>query len=467
VVPVTTATQGDVYEVVNPSTLEVVDEVSTSTPADVDAAIGRAASAQPDWYAAGYTERAAVMAASARTIADNVDELASLLTREQGKPLAEAKIEVLRTAGTLSYYAELPAAEKSPARELGDGVSGYLLRLPLGVCAAIVPWNFPLALLINKLAPALITGNAVVAKPSPTTPLASTRVVELMLEAGVPGGVLELAIGGRDVGVQLIQHPLVRMISFTGSTHTGREVMSLAAEGLKRLTLELGGNDAFIVHGDADLDSALNAAVSSRFFNTGQGCIATKRIYAHSPIHERFTSLLAERIAGLKVGDGFDPEVKVGPLHTAQQREAVERLTVDAVARGATISVGGGRPDDVGPGYFLEPTLIVGTSDDAQLLTEECFGPVLPVFSYESIGEAIDRANATRYGLGSSVWTSDPAVIEAAVTMLQAGYTWVNTTALIYEAMPHGGMKESGFGKEKGPEALDEYSEWKSVIRSD
>ena len=462
----TITARGEAYDVVNPSTLEVVDQVRESTLADVDTAISKAASVQPEWSATDHDARAAVIAAGARRILDHADELAALLTCEQGKPLAESRIEVLRSAGTLSFYAELPRPEKSPVRDLADHLTGSVVRLPLGVCAAIVPWNFPLGLLANKLAPGLVTGNTLVTKPSPSTPLASKRFIELLFEAGLPEGVVEFVLGGRDVGMHLITHPLVRMISFTGSTRVGKEVMATAAEGLKRLTLELGGNDALIVHHDADLDAVVDAAVSSRFFNAGQGCIATKRIYAHTSIHDAFTRQLSERVADLRVGDGFTEDVKVGPLHSAQQRDSVERLAKDAIERGARVAVGGGRPDGAGPGYFFEPTVIVGTSDDAELMREECFGPVLPIFTYESISEAIDKANSTRYGLGSSVWTSDPAVIEASIDMLQAGYTWVNTPAFIYDAMPHGGVKESGFGKEKGFEALDEFTVLKSVIRS-
>ena len=277
----------------------------------------------------------------------------------------------------------------------------------------------------NKLVPALATGNTVVVKPAPTTPLAAQRCIELLYEAGLPEGVVEIVIGGADVGAALIEHPLIRKVSFTGSTVTGKAIMALAAKGLKRLTLELGGNDAMIVCEDADIVGAARAAAVGRFFNAGQACIATKRIYVHRSKYGEFVERVSERAAKLPVGDGFDPSVRMGPLHSQPQRESVEGFVRDALEHGAKAAAGGKRSDH-GKGYFFEPTVLVDVADDARLIREECFGPVLPVMVFDSIDEAFARANSTVFGLGSSIWTSDTALQERAVRELDAGYTWIN-----------------------------------------
>ena len=450
------------YTVSNPSTLESVGEVPASTTKDVASVVEAAARAFPAFSQTPFAERAAILKRAARSLRDAADEIAAILTREQGKPFKEARIEVERCADTFDLYGASDVCAESSSREL-PGKTARVVRRPLGVCAAIVPWNFPLTLMANKLVPALATGNTVVVKPAPTTPLAASRCIELLCAAGLPRGVVGVVIGGVDVGVALIEHPLVRKVSFTGSTVTGKSIMASASKGLKRLTLELGGNDAMIVCEDADLVGAARAAAVGRFFNAGQACIATKRIYVQRSKYDEFVSRVAERATNLPIGDGFDPKVRMGPLHSKAQRESVEDFVRDALSRGAKVAAGGGRPSQ-GPGYFFEPTVLVGVPDDARLIHEECFGPVLPVIPFDTIEEAFALANGTVFGLGSSIWTGDSALQERAVRELDAGYTWINDIATDHDTLPFGGVKESGFGKERGVEVLNEYTEAKSVV---
>jgi len=457
------------HAVTNPSTLEHAGEVEFSSIEDVQREVQHAHDAFATWSKTPFAERAAILRKAAAAMRTFAGEIAATLTREQGKPLKEAKIEVERCADTFELYAADDMAALSSTRAKsrdGDYVPGKdarVVRRPLGACAAIVPWNFPLTLMANKLVPALATGNTVVVKPAPSTPLAASRCIELLYEAGLPDGVVGIVIGGADVGAALIEHPHIRKVSFTGSTATGKAIMALAAKGLKRLTLELGGNDAMIVCEDADIAGAARAAAVGRFFNAGQACIATKRIYVHRSKYDEFVERVSERASKLPVGDGFDPNVRMGPLHSQPQRESVEGFVRDALEHGAKAAAGGRRPDK-GKGYFFEPTVLVGVADDARIIREECFGPVLPVMPFDSIDEAFARANSTIFGLGSSIWTADKAVQERAVRELDAGYTWINDIATDYDRLPFGGVKESGFGKERGTEVLGEYLELKSVV---
>src|SRR5579872_570432 len=348
--------------VTNPSTLEHVGEVELSSREDVQREIVHAHDAFAKWRSTPFAERAAILRKTAELLRKFKAEIAATLTREQGKPVKEAVIEVERTADTFDLYGtdEIGDLLSSRAKSPGDYVPGKdsrIVKRPLGVCVAIVPWNFPLTLMANKLVPALATGNTVVVKPAPTTPLAAQRCIELLYEAGLPAGVVGVVVGGADAGAALIEHPLIRKVSFTGSTATGKAIMALAAKGLKRLTLELGGNDAMIVCEDADIVAAARAAAVGRFFNAGQACIATKRIYVHRSKYDEFVERVSERASKLPVGDGFDPNVRMGPLHSQPQRESVEGFVRDALERGAKAAAGAKRPDS--KGYFFEPTVLV------------------------------------------------------------------------------------------------------------
>lgn len=461
---------GETREIHNPADGELVGTALDGTPADVDRAVRGAHEAFPDWWATPAAARGRILYRCTRAVLDAEEELARLLTAEQGKPLAEARMEVRRLAHTLEHYAGLaknlrggyvPDLDENPRRH------GLILKRPLGVCAAIVPWNFPLSLLGNKLAPALVTGNTMVVKPAETTPLTSTRVIRLLHEAGVPANVVNTVLGaGPVVGEALVTHPLVAKVGFTGATETGRRVMAGAAGSIKRVTLELGGSDPMIVCADADVDRAVSAASVGRFFNCGQACLAVKRVFLFEEIAEEFTGKLAGKVRRLTVGPGTEEGVRLGPLHTAAQRDELEAQVRDAVERGARILVGGSRPEGarLAKGHFYLPTLLTDVPGDSRMATEEVFGPVLPLFRVRSLEEAIGRANSTVYGLGSSIWTRDLGRATAAAERLEAGYTWINSVNKIYDELPFGGFKQSGLGQEHGEEALECYLQTKSVV---
>jgi succinate-semialdehyde dehydrogenase/glutarate-semialdehyde dehydrogenase len=321
----------------------------------------------------------------------------------------------------------------------------------------------------NKLGPALLAGNTMVIKPAETTPLTDLRVISLFFEAGLPKGAINVVTGeGAVVGEEIVVNPKVRKIGFTGSTEVGRRVMERAAQGIKRVTLELGGSDPMIVCDDADIDSAVKAAAVGRFFNCGQACLAIKRLYLFDSVADRFIDQLAARVKKLKVGNGLSEGVIVGPMHSAAQRDEVESQVRDALDRGAQAIVGGGRlgGEEYDRGHFFAPTLLVDVPEDARVAKEEVFGPALPIFRVRSLEEAIEKANDSIYGLGSSIWTNDLNRATRAAERIEAGYTWINSAQTIYDELPFGGFKQSGLGKEHGLEALDYYTETKSVVVS-
>jgi len=461
---------GETREIRDPADGELVGPALDGTPADVDRAVRGAHEAFPAWWATPASARGRILYRCTEALLEAQEELARLLTAEQGKPLAESRMEVRRLAHTLEHYAGLaknlrggyvPDLDEKPHRH------GLILKRPLGVCAAIVPWNFPLSLLGNKLAPALVAGNTMVVKPAETTPLTSTRVIRLLHEAGVPAGVVNTVLGtGPVVGEALVTHPLVAKVGFTGATETGRRVMAGAAATIKRVTLELGGSDPMIVCADADVDRAVSAASVGRFFNCGQACLAVKRVFVFEEIAEEFTEKLTAKVRRLTVGPGTDESARLGPLHTAVQRDKVESQVRDAVERGARVLVGGARPDGerFARGHFYLPTLLTDVPDDSRMVTEEVFGPALPLFRVRTLEEAIERANSTIYGLGSSIWTRDLDRATAAAERLEAGYTWINTVNKIYDELPFGGFKQSGLGQEHGEEALECYLQTKAVV---
>jgi acyl-CoA reductase-like NAD-dependent aldehyde dehydrogenase len=414
-------------------------------------------------------QRAALMFKAANNLREHLGEIQQLLTKEQGKTLLESKIEAERLAENLEFFAGLHGALRGQHVEIARPKAyGMVVKRPLGVVGAIVPWNFPLTLMANKICPALIVGNTVIVKPASTAPLAIARCVELINAAGFPPGVLNVVTGpGAVVGEELIRHPLVRKIGFTGETETGKRVMSLASAELKHVTLELGGSDPMIVCEDADLGEAVKAAGVGRFFNCGQACLAIKRLYLLEEIADQFVDGLKQNAERRwTVGNGMEKETRMGPLHTAGGREELERMVQDAVDRGAKVVTGGKRPEGANfeKGNFYLPTLLVDVPDDATIATEECFGPALPIFRVKDLDEAIERANSSKYGLGSSIWTKDIKKAHIATERLEAGYTWVNSLQIAVDELPFGGTKQSGFGKEHGTEVLDYYTEGKSVM---
>jgi succinate-semialdehyde dehydrogenase/glutarate-semialdehyde dehydrogenase len=460
---------GKTMPVRNPANGEAVGEVPRGTVADVDAAVNAAAAAFPGWAATSGTKRARLMHEAARKMHEVVDEVAELLAREQGKPLAHAKLEAARVAENLEYFAGLADKIRGDYIPLDDPAKfGITIRRPVGVVVAITPWNFPLTLMANKLCPALAAGCTVVLKPASTTPLATQRAIEAIASAGFPPGVINIVHGpGGEIGDALVGHPKVNKVAFTGQTETGKRIMQLAAQNVTRVTLELGGSDPMIVADDADVRRATAAAAIGRFFNAGQACLAVKRIYLFEKIAEEFMAKLADRAQKeWKFGDQFAADTKMGPLHTEHQRSEVEAQVDDAVKRGARVLAGGKRPDgsEFAKGWFFPATVLADVPEDSRMAKEEVFGPAVPIFIVKDLDEALAKANATVYGLGSSIFTKDMAKARRAAEQLDAGYTWVNDIQVAYDQLPFGGVKQSGFGKEHGIEALEGYVEKKSVV---
>lgn len=456
------------FPVVNPATGEVVDTVPLGTDREVDVAVRSAQEAFPGWWATPAAKRGELLFAAVEKVRSHAEELARLLTLEQGKPIREARLEIRRFIHTIEHYAGLAKNLRGGyVPNLDEGAYGLILKRPLGVVAAIVPWNFPTTLLANKLGPALVTGNTVVAKPAETTPLTTLRIAALFREAGLPPGIFNVVTGlGPVVGEALVRHPLVRKVAFTGSTAVGKRIMALASEGIKRVTLELGGSDPMIVCDDADLDAAAKAAAVGRFFNGGQACLAVKRLYVFHSVYEAFMERFIPRVQRLRLGPGLDEATQMGPLHTAKQRSIIEEQLLDALESGGKLITGGKRPEGevFSRGFFFEPTVVLEPSLESRVAREEVFGPVLPIWRVESLEEAVELANRSPYGLGSSIFTRSLERASYALEKLEAGYTWVNSVNRIYDELPFGGTKESGYGKEHGIEALEFYQETKAGV---
>ena len=454
--------------ITHPGDGRLVGRVTRSGADDVDRAVRSAHEAFLQWRALGYAARGKVVAAGAEALHAHVDELVPLLVAEQGKTLREARLELHKAAETLEHHAGLAKEVRAAyVHGLDPGVDGRVLRKPFGVVAAIVPWNFPTTLLANKLGPALVTGNTVVAKPADTTPFTTLRLAEILTEAGVPPGVLNVVTGtGPEAGEALITHPLTRKIGFTGSTATGERVMTLAARGCTRVTLELGGSDPMIICDDADLARAASAGAMGRFYNCGQACLAIKRVYVFESVADEVIEAVAAKAARLRIGLGTDETSQIGPMHTERQRAIMEDQIARTLAGGGEVVAGGGRPDDpaLAAGWFHEPTVIVDPPHDSPMAQEEVFGPALPIWRVRDFDEALRLANDSPFGLGSSVWTTDLDRAERAAAEIDAGYTWINSPTKVYDELPFGGVGASGYGKEHGSEAFDHYTDQKSVV---
>lgn len=449
------------FEVVNPATGRAFALCPDASQADLDAAVAAARRAFPAWAALGFEGRRALIFALADRIADAADELAPLLTREHGKPLDQARMELSVSGHHMKQLASLDL----PDAVLRDDERGKVeLRYhPLGVVGAIAPWNFPIALAMHKVAQALYTGNTLVLKPSPYTPLTTLAVARLAADI-FPAGVLNILAGGNDFGAWMTGHPDIDKITFTGSVATGKKVLASAAGTLKRVTLELGGNDATLVLEDADLDKAAAGIARSSFFNSGQICMAIKRVYVAESVRDALLEKLVAKVEALKVGPGTEPGMDMGPIQNDVQFGKVKAYLEDAVARpGANVLTGGKVRG--GEGYFIEPTIITGLGEDVPLVREEQFGPVLPVLTFASVDEAVARANDTSFGLGASVWSQDEGLGRAVAGRLMAGTVWINRHGLNESDVPFGGMKESGYGREHGVLGIRAYQELQVVSR--
>ena len=458
----------DVLTIIDPGTGKTVGHATSASPAEVDQAVRAAHAAFPAWAARSYSDRGDILHACAQAFLAHVDELVPILVAEQGKTLREAKIELRKAAHTLEHYAGMQKEVRGiSVHGLDPGVDGRVIRRPLGVVAAIVPWNFPTTLLCNKLGPAFLCGNTVVAKPADTTPFTTLRLAEILTQAGLPPGVLNVVTGtGPVAGEALVTHPLVRKVAFTGSTPTGERVAALAAPGSKRVTLELGGSDPMIICDDADLAAAASAAAMGRFYNCGQACLAIKRVYVFASVADEVIEAIAAKARRLRVGLGRDPQSQLGPVHSERQRALLERQVGESVTAGGEILAGGGRPEDsaLAGGFFHEPTVVLEPPHDSPMAREEVFGPALPIWRVADLDEALALANDSPFGLGSSVWTGSLQTAERAAAEIDAGYTWINSATKVYDELPFGGLKSSGYGKEHGSEVFDHYTDQKSIV---
>ena len=442
-------------DVVDPATGEVFATSACASREEIEDAVAAAAAAYPAWSATSLEERRSVLIKMAEAIEANLETIARTLTSEQGKPIADALGEVGGAAYFLRYYAglEIPVEmiEDSEVRRV------ELHRKPLGVVAAIVPWNFPVLTAVNKAGAALLTGNTVVVKPAATTPLATLEIAALWQDI-VPPGTVNIVTDKNDLGDVLTGHPLVRKISFTGSTDTGMKVMSAGSSTLKRMTLGLGGNDSGIVLDDCDPDIVSQQLFDSAFANNGQVCIALKRLYVHDSQYDAVCAKLAEIAKTTVVGPGSQQGTKLGPVQNRVQYDKLKALIEETRAQG-TIIAGGDSPE--GSGYFINPTIVRDIADDARLVTDEQFGPVLPVMRYADINDVVERANNTSFGLGNSVWSADPERAGAVAERLDSGSVWINKHGDIGPNTPFAGAKMSGVGIEMGMHGLLEFTQAK------
>lgn len=447
------APAGQTFAVINPATGRVYEQAPDCSPEQLDAAFAAAARAYRDWKT-NESARRELMLAGAQAMFAAADDIGAILVAEQGKPLADARAEVIGAGVWLKYFARL----EMPREVIQDDERAFteVVRRPLGVVAAITPWNYPVMLAAWKIAPALLAGNTMVLKPSPFTPLATLRMGEILAEV-LPPGVLNVVSGGDDLGRRMTAHPVPRKISFTGSVAAGRHVAATAAPDLKRITLELGGNDPAILLDDVD-----PAAIASRLFwgafqNNGQVCSAIKRVYAPRRLYDDIVGALAAQARSAKVGDGSQEGVQLGPVNNKPQFDRVSELVADALASGGK-AVTGGAPAE-GDGYFYTPTIMAGLTDGSRLVDEEQFGPALPVVAYDDLDDAIERANATHFGLSGSVWGGDLQQAAAVAARLECGTAWVNTHLALAPYQPFGGAKWSGIGVENGPWGLHAFTE--------
>jgi betaine-aldehyde dehydrogenase len=450
----------DTLQVIEPATEAVLDEVPRAGAAEVDDAVARARGAFPAWRALAPAARAERMRALVAVLESHLEELALLEARNAGKPIGDARGEMGMVIETFRYYAG------APERLLGEtipvyGGQAFTVREPLGVVGLIVPWNFPLTIASWKLAPAIAAGNTAVLKPAELTPLSALRFAELALEAGIPEGVINVVAGpGSTCGRGLVEHPDVAKIAFTGSTEVGRGIAAGAAQTIKRVTLELGGKSANIVFADADLERAAAKAPGGAFGNAGQDCCARSRILVEASVLDRFMALLEPHVTAIRVGDPLDPSTEMGPLISAGQRESVASFLADD----EPVAFSGSAPD--GPGYWFAPTVLGPVARSSRVAREEVFGPIVAVMPFKDEADAVALANDTIYGLSGSIWTRDGARALRVARAVDSGVLSINSNTSVRVATPFGGFKQSGYGRELGPHALDAYTEVKSIYYS-
>ncbi|MEO5773712.1 MAG: aldehyde dehydrogenase family protein [Sphingomicrobium sp.] len=447
------------FEVIDPATGQPFALAPDASRAQLELAVAAAKRALAAWSRTDFTERRTTIAKVAARLREQADVIAPLLTAEQGKPTRDAIGEIMRAA---DHVEGLIALDISDQLLRDDGRERVWIRhRPLGVVGGITPWNVPIVLAMVKIAQALYTGNTLVLKPSPYTPLSTLAVGQAIADL-VPPGTVNIVSGGNDLGAWITSHPDIAKISFTGSVATGRRVLESAADTFKRVTLELGGNDPAIVLPDADLDSAAQGIARSAFANCGQVCMAVKRVFVHASVRKQFVEALKQRAEAIRVGPGSDPASTMGPLQNRMQFDKVTALLKEVRhTPGAQIVTGGIVHD--GPGYFIDPTIVEGLGDGARLVSEEQFGPVLPILVYDDVEETIARANATDFGLGASVWTRDLEQGQEIANRLEAGSVWINRHGGNAKDVPFGGAKHSGYGREQGVAGMLSYTEMQVV----
>lgn len=454
--------------VINPATGEQIDRVPRGGPDDVDQAVEVGEKASDTWSGKTPRERGKILFKAAEIVRGDYQRVAELLTLEQGKPIKEAIDEVRGFANILEFFAGISGhlqGDYIPLGPLGDSI---VCREPHGVCGAIIPWNVPAIIMGWKVAPALVAGNTMVIKPSSTTPLTNLNLAKILDTAGLPPGVLNVVTGdGKSVGMAIVKHPRIHKISFTGSTATGKAILEKARGQLKEIALELGGSDPMIVWKDANIDKAVSGVIRGRFYNAGQLCNAVKRLFLHEAIADQFIDSLKARVEALRVGNGIDSSVDMGPLHSGEQQEKIEMLVDHVRERGEGTIITGGISlvgEGYNRGFFYAPTLVTDVEPGSPILTEEVFGPVLPIMRFPDLDTAIDGANRSQYGLGASVWTENIGVMKTVFRRVNAGFVWVNRHHTVPPELPFGGIKESGIGRENGFQVLHQYTRTKSLF---
>ena len=456
---------GGTLAIVNPADESTIAEVAFGGREDAEAAIDAAAKALPAWSAKTAYERGDILKKTADLMRQRVDKIARALTSEQGKPLAEAKGETLHAAATFEWFAE--EGKRAYGRIIPPSAPNkrhHAIKHPIGVVGSITPWNFPVTLPSRKIAPALAAGCTVVARPADQTPLCFLLLIECLQEAGVPEGVVNAVMGDAPtIADAFFARPEVRKVSFTGSTAVGKELIRKSADGVKRLSLELGGHAPLIVFPDADVEQVAQAAVMGKFRNNGQVCIAPTRFYVHDDVAEKFTEAAVALTKALKLGNGMDEGVQIGPMFEAKALDKTARIVDDAKGKGAKVLTGGARSTRFDKGYYFEPTILRGINGDMKIMTEEPFAPVMPILDFDRLDDVIARANATPYGLAAYVFTNDLTVATKMAEGLEAGIIGINDPVPATPQCPFGGMKESGLGRELGIEGLDAYLETKFV----
>ena len=452
----------DTLDVLNPATSAAMAGLPMATSADLEAALAAAERGFPIWRATDVEARAAILRKTAAILRERAEHIATIMTLEQGKPIAEARGEVAGSAQMFDWCAEESRRQYGRTLVRPSGQRSIVMKQPVGPVALFTPWNFPLYLLAKKMAAALAVGCSVIAKPAEETPGCTTELMRALADAGLPSGVAQLVFGDpAQISSTLIASPVIRKISFTGSTAVGKHLMRLCADSVTQSTMELGGHAPVLVFADCDLEKTLDMVVPQKFRNAGQVCVSPTRFFVEAPIHDAFVRGFAERTRGVTVGNGLDAASKMGPLANVRRPDAVAALVEDAVAKGATLAAGGARQD--GPGNFFAPTLLSDVPANADIMQVEPFGPVAVTRSFESYDEAIAAANSTPFGLAAFAFTQDVRWANLVGDALEAGMIGINTFAISGADTPFGGVKQSGYGSEGGPEGLDSYCVTKAV----